>query len=149
VFFKRLSEMRDRSFESQRYRASGLNLLVAAIILWNTVYLERATRARSAMALEMRVACEKCSRTLQVDDEAYICSYECTFCARCSAQMKQLCPNCGGGFVPRPIRPAKQWRDGVCVASHPASDKRVHLKYSRADVADHAARIRDVPPGAR
>jgi TnpA family transposase len=34
--------MRDRSFESQRYRASGLNLLVAAIILWNTVYLERA-----------------------------------------------------------------------------------------------------------
>jgi TnpA family transposase len=42
VFFKRLSEMRDRSFESQRYRASGLNLLVAAIILWNTVYLERA-----------------------------------------------------------------------------------------------------------
>ena len=34
--------MRDRSFESQAYRASGLNLLVAAIILWNTVYLERA-----------------------------------------------------------------------------------------------------------
>ena len=38
----RLGEMRDRSFESQAYRASGLNLLVAAIILWNTVYLERA-----------------------------------------------------------------------------------------------------------
>lgn len=34
--------MRERSFESQRYRASGLNLVVAAIILWNTVYLERA-----------------------------------------------------------------------------------------------------------
>ena len=34
--------MRDRSFESQAYRASGLNLLVAAIILWNTIYLERA-----------------------------------------------------------------------------------------------------------
>lgn len=42
VFFYRLGEMRDRSFESQAYRASGLNLLVAAIILWNTVYLERA-----------------------------------------------------------------------------------------------------------
>jgi len=42
VFFHRLGEMRDRSFESQAYRASGLNLLVAAIILWNTVYLERA-----------------------------------------------------------------------------------------------------------
>jgi TnpA family transposase len=44
VFFNRLGEMRDRSFENQRYRASGLNLVVAAIILWNTVYLERAIR---------------------------------------------------------------------------------------------------------
>jgi Tn3 transposase DDE domain len=42
VFFNRLGEMRDRTFENQRYRASGLNLLVAAIILWNTIYLERA-----------------------------------------------------------------------------------------------------------
>ena len=42
IFFNRLGEMRDRSFESQAYRASGLNLLVAAIILWNTIYLERA-----------------------------------------------------------------------------------------------------------
>jgi hypothetical protein len=38
----RLGEIRDRSFENQRYRASGLNLVVAAITLWNTVYLERA-----------------------------------------------------------------------------------------------------------
>ena len=43
VFLNRLGEIRDRSFENQRYRASGLNLVVAAIILWNTVYLERAT----------------------------------------------------------------------------------------------------------
>jgi TnpA family transposase len=42
VFFHRLGELRDRSFESQLYRASGLNLLVAAIILWNTRYLETA-----------------------------------------------------------------------------------------------------------
>ena len=41
VFFNRLGEIRDRSFEQQRYRASGLNLLTAAIILWNTVYLDR------------------------------------------------------------------------------------------------------------
>jgi len=44
VFFNRLDEMRDRSFENQRYPASGLNLVVAAIIPWNTVYLERAIR---------------------------------------------------------------------------------------------------------
>ncbi|EJL3688942.1 Tn3 family transposase, partial [Salmonella enterica subsp. enterica serovar Typhimurium] len=45
VFFYRLGEIRDRSFEQQRYRASGLNLVTAAIVLWNTVYLERATSA--------------------------------------------------------------------------------------------------------
>ncbi len=45
VFFNRLGEIRDRSFEQQRHRASGLNLVTAAIVLWNTVYLERAVRA--------------------------------------------------------------------------------------------------------
>jgi TnpA family transposase len=45
VFFNRLGEMRDRTFEGQRYRASGLNLVVAAIVLWNTVYLEKAVRS--------------------------------------------------------------------------------------------------------
>lgn len=45
VFFNRLGEIRDRSFEQQRYRASGLNLVTAAIILWNTVYLGRIVDA--------------------------------------------------------------------------------------------------------
>ncbi len=45
VFFNRLGELRDRTYENQRYRASGLNLVVAAIVLWNTVYLERAVKA--------------------------------------------------------------------------------------------------------
>ena len=45
VFFYWLGEIRDRSFEQQRYRASGLNLVTAAIVLWNTVYLERAVAA--------------------------------------------------------------------------------------------------------
>ena len=48
VFFHRLGELRDRSFENQRYRASGLNLVIAAIILWNTVYLGRAVEALKA-----------------------------------------------------------------------------------------------------
>jgi TnpA family transposase len=45
VFFNRLGEIRDRTYENQRYRASGLNLVVAAIVLWNTVYLDRAVKA--------------------------------------------------------------------------------------------------------
>jgi hypothetical protein len=44
-FLNRLGEIRDRSFENQRYRASGLNLVITAIVLWNTVYRERAIQA--------------------------------------------------------------------------------------------------------
>ena len=42
VCFNRFGEIRDRSYEDQRYRASGLTLVTAAIALWNTVYLDRA-----------------------------------------------------------------------------------------------------------
>ena len=45
VFFNRLGELRDRTYENQRHRASGLNLVVAAIVLWNTVYLDPAVGA--------------------------------------------------------------------------------------------------------
>ncbi len=54
VFLCRLGEIRDRSFEQQRYRASGLTLVTAAIALWNTMYIERAaqTLARNGQALD-------------------------------------------------------------------------------------------------
>ena len=42
VFIHRLGEIRDRTYENQQHRASGLNFLVTAIILWNTRYLDRA-----------------------------------------------------------------------------------------------------------
>ena len=45
VFIHRLGEIRDRTYENQQHRASGLNLLVTAIVLWNTRYLERAVAA--------------------------------------------------------------------------------------------------------
>lgn len=51
IFFYRLGEIRDRSFEQQRYRASGLNLVTAAIVLWNTVYLERAVQAMESRGM--------------------------------------------------------------------------------------------------
>ncbi len=62
IFFNRLGEMRDRSFENQLYRASGLNLVIAAVILWNTVYLERAILALKEQNVElMRCAMESTS----------------------------------------------------------------------------------------
>jgi len=57
------------------------------------------------MALEMRESCEKCGAGLAKDStDARICSYECTFCADCSAKMDGRCPNCGGELLPRPRR---------------------------------------------
>jgi hypothetical protein len=60
-----------------------------------------------------------------------------------------VCPNCGGGFAPRPIRPAKEWRPGASTEKQPPSDKRVHLKFSLDDLAAHSERIRDIPPEQR
>ena len=57
------------------------------------------------MALEIRNKCERCEKSLAPSDEAYICSYECTFCPDCTREMKAVCPNCGGELVRRP-RPA-------------------------------------------
>ena len=57
------------------------------------------------MALEMRDNCEKCSKHLPNDaKDAFICSYECTFCSNCAAAMQGICPNCGGELVQRPTR---------------------------------------------
>ncbi|VIO67281.1 DUF1272 domain-containing protein [Bradyrhizobium ivorense] len=103
------------------------------------------------MALQLRPNCEYCDKDLPPSAlEARICSYECTFCAECAEQkLGNVCPNCGGGFAPRPIRPAKAWRPGVCTVNQPPSDKRVHLKYSIEDCAAHTARLRDVRPEER
>jgi uncharacterized protein len=56
------------------------------------------------MALEMRSVCERCGGALAADGEAFICSYECTFCSTCANEMDSICPNCGGGLVARPRR---------------------------------------------
>lgn len=54
VFFNRLGEVRDRSYEDQLYRASGLHLVVAAIVLWNTVYLSQAVDTLRAQGMEVQ-----------------------------------------------------------------------------------------------
>jgi hypothetical protein len=71
--------------------------------------------------LDLRPNCECCDRDLPPEAQnARICSYECTFCAACAEDiLHNTCPNCAGGLVPRPIRPANM------LARHPASTKRV------------------------
>ena len=56
------------------------------------------------MSLEMRRQCERCGNPLSYQSEAYICSYECTFCPACTQEMHAICPNCGGELVRRPRR---------------------------------------------
>lgn len=72
--------------------------------------------------LALRPDCECCGTDLPPESlDARICSYECTFCARCvDERLNNVCPNCGGEFVRRPRRPL------VKLAKHPASTTRRH-----------------------
>jgi hypothetical protein len=103
------------------------------------------------MALQLRPNCEYCDKDLPPHAmEARICTYECTFCADCvEDKLGNVCPNCGGGFASRPIRPAKEWRLGLSVTKRPPSTTRVHLSYSLDDIAEHSARIRNIRPEDR
>jgi hypothetical protein len=103
------------------------------------------------MALQLRPNCEYCDKDLPPNaTEARICSYECTFCADCvETKLHNVCPNCGGGFVPRPIRPSQEWRPGLTVANRPPSDERVHLSFGLDEIAAHSARIKNIPPEER
>jgi hypothetical protein len=101
--------------------------------------------------LVLRPNCEYCDKDLPPHaTEARICTYECTFCADCVERyLANVCPNCGGGFQPRPIRPVQELRPGLSLATRPASSKRVHLSYSREEVAAFAKQHRGTPPERR
>ena len=101
--------------------------------------------------LQLRPNCEYCDKDLPPQStEARICSYECTFCAACvETKLGGVCPNCGGGFAPRPIRPATEWRPGLSVAKRPASTKRVHLSRDPEDIAALTERVGGIPPENR
>jgi len=87
--------------------------------------------------LELRPGCEHCNKALPPESlEARICTYECTFCADCvDTLLANTCPNCGGGFVPRPIRPAHNWKGDNYLGADPASTK---IKYRPVDLEEHA-----------
>ena len=58
------------------------------------------------MALEMKSACERCQTQLNPRGDAYICSFECTFCPTCAEALSGTCPNCSGELVRRPRQKA-------------------------------------------
>lgn len=80
--------------------------------------------------LDIRPTCEHCNKKLPAHcNEAVICTFECTFCKTCATDLfKNVCPNCGGNFSKRPIRP-KHLLD-----KYPASKKEI---YKPKDVKAH------------
>ena len=101
--------------------------------------------------LELRPNCELCDTDLPPDAaDARICSYECTFCATCVDEvLHDVCPNCGGGFQVRPVRPRKAWREGTGLINDPAGVRRRTSAYSRDEIAAFVETIRTTPPAAR
>ena len=101
--------------------------------------------------LELRPNCELCDRDLPPGStEARICTYECTFCAACvEGVLGNVCPNCGGGFAPRPVRPSKNLKGGNFLGKDPASTKVKHRPVDPAAHASFSAPIRTIPPEKR
>ena len=101
--------------------------------------------------LELRPSCEHCNAALPPEStEAQICSFECTFCALCVRDvLLNVCPNCGGGFAPRPIRPRSNWRGDNDLAHHPPSRT---VRHRPVDVDGHrafAAKVGPIAPNER
>ena len=95
--------------------------------------------------LELRPTCEACSTALPPDStEAMICSFECTFCRSCvETLLENVCPNCGGGFSARPIRPKAK------LEKNPASSRAVSKPVDARAHAAFAAAIKNIAPEQR
>jgi hypothetical protein len=101
--------------------------------------------------LELRPICEHCATPLPPNSqEACICSFECTFCRTCVDEvLSNVCPNCGGGFVPRPIRPSQNWNDNNYLGKYPAE---IRIRHRPVDLERQAAlveRLRGISPENR
>ena len=101
--------------------------------------------------LELRPTCENCNKSLPPNStEAMICSYECTFCKTCVEDViENVCPNCGGGFCQRPIRPSINHRGNNYLGNDPAS---AIVKHRPVDVGKHklfAKAIKNIKPNER
>ena len=101
--------------------------------------------------LELRPTCEHCNKKLPPESlEAMICSFECTFCKACAENLfGNVCPNCGGGFSSRPIRPARNWKSDNFLGKYPASATVKHGPVNAAAHKELAAKVGSLPPEKR
>jgi uncharacterized protein len=112
--------------------------------------VRKSTLLPTLRMLELRPTCENCNQALPPSStEARICSYECTFCAPCVDLLGNVCPNCGGGFTARPVRPSRNWKGNNTIATDPASTVVKHRPVDLAAHARFAAGIRHIPADQR
>ena len=101
--------------------------------------------------LELRPTCEHCNKALPpASTEAMICTYECTFCTTCVDSVTgNVCPNCGGGFCARPVRPSNNLKGGNYLGKHPASTNVKHRPVDAAAQRAFAASVQSTPAHLR
>lgn len=101
--------------------------------------------------LTLKPNCELCDLDLPANAlNALICSYECTFCEHCVTKvLENVCPNCGGEFTRRPIRPLIAHRKGVSLEHNPGSAVRVHSQYSKIEIRAFAQAIKSIQADLR
>ncbi|AYV57592.1 DUF1272 domain-containing protein [Leptospira kmetyi] len=101
--------------------------------------------------LELRPSCENCDKPLPPEStEAMICTFECTFCVSCYEQfLFGICPNCGGNFVPRPIRPVHNWNDDNYLGKYPASTKKKFRPINTEAHLEFVKKLSSIPPEKR
>lgn len=101
--------------------------------------------------LKLKPSCEHCDCTLPANStDAMICSFECTFCRDCVEEvLHNVCPNCGGGFVPRPIRPSKEHVEGISLTQYPAVTEKTHKPVDAEKHQRFAADLKTISPQER
>ena len=95
--------------------------------------------------LALQPNCEHCGKNLAPNSaEAMICSFECTYCQQCALDLfENVCPSCGGNFVPRPIRPVDM------LQKYPASEKPVYKPKKSEQFKAMTKRYKNIPSTER
>ena len=95
--------------------------------------------------LEIRPICENCGKALPNEStEAMICTFECTYCRDCVTNLlHNVCPNCGGGFEKRPIRPKEK------LTKNPAKSEEYIKPVDFLKFQDLLAKNKSIPPSKR
>jgi hypothetical protein len=101
--------------------------------------------------LELRPTCENCNRALPPASlDAMLCTFECTFCRTCVEQvLRNVCPNCGGGFCARPVRPASDRHGGNFLGAFPGSTTVRHRPVKQDAQQRLIEAVADIPPHLR